>query len=317
MTKTIDIAKKYDLPKAPELVYTDYNDYIQDAKQLESAAAAGNYDEMFENSMDWITDAQYQGIDYLLAELKKDHPEMPEADRDAIIDYLRENDASDPIKEIVDRTPASYFYYSLGISDNGMEEEGGEPDEARVSAIMKRLRIRDLEMKKVVSEVIANAGYGGEVVILFEDKIKDLLEDGEVIEFGPKAELCIMDRFNGSGHSQALGRKVVCEFLRENLHSDEGAGGYSFTQDVCGLVRGFMDGAIIRKKKKTDKVIPAMIDEEKREAMAREKRLEEKWKKTGECTAGDMKIKRHKSTPYRNEYPCGNKCEKCGTFWID
>src|SRR3990167_911993 len=101
MTKTLDIAKKYDLPKNPQLVYTDYNDYIEDPKRLEIMAQAGNYDEVFDDSLDWITDAQYQGIDYLLGELKKEHPEMPDNDQDGIIDYLRENDTSDPIKEMV------------------------------------------------------------------------------------------------------------------------------------------------------------------------------------------------------------------------
>ena len=32
---------------------------------------------------------------------------------------------------------------------------------------------------------------------------------------------------------------------------------------------------------------------------------------------GDMNISRHKETPYRNDYPCGSRCEDCGTFWID
>jgi hypothetical protein len=37
----------------------------------------------------------------------------------------------------------------------------------------------------------------------------------------------------------------------------------------------------------------------------------------GKCTFGDMDIRRHRNVYYRNDFPCGNKCPHCGTFWID
>jgi hypothetical protein len=39
--------------------------------------------------------------------------------------------------------------------------------------------------------------------------------------------------------------------------------------------------------------------------------------KEGKCSAGDMNITRHRDVFYRNDFPCGNKCPHCGTFWID
>ena len=38
---------------------------------------------------------------------------------------------------------------------------------------------------------------------------------------------------------------------------------------------------------------------------------------SGGCTAGDMNMLRHRDVYYINNYPCGNKCPHCGTFWID
>jgi hypothetical protein len=126
-----------------------------------------------------------------------------------------------------------------------------------------------------------------------------------------------MDRGNGSGHSEPIGIKLTAKFNRKNLHSDNGAPGYSFTNDVCGLTKGFMSYANIRKAKKTDKIIEVDINPKFEAEMKREKELDKHWKETGHCTFGDMNFKRHKNLPYRNDFPCGNKCTECGTFFID
>ena len=39
--------------------------------------------------------------------------------------------------------------------------------------------------------------------------------------------------------------------------------------------------------------------------------------KAGGCSAGDMDINRHRGVYYDNNFPCGNRCPHCGTFWID
>lgn len=52
------------------------------------------------------------------------------------------------------------------------------------------------------------------------------------------------------------------------------------------------------------------------EYLGREKSYIETYK-NGSCTHGDMDINRHRDVYYRNDFPCGNKCPNCGTFWID
>lgn len=311
-----NIKEKYDLDKSYNLVYIDRNDYLEDSKKIEKIIQDGNNHSLDEN-WDWQSDAQYESIRYIIDELFNKYGEISEEDQEEIKDYLLDHDESYPNDDLIKNTPSQYFFYSLGIEDSGMEQEGGQPDEDRIKNISKRLRSKNPELKKAIKSIVNNSGYGGNVVILFEDDIDNLLCEGDIIEFGPKTEICIMDRMNGSGHSEAIGTTLKIRFDRKNLHSDDGYSGYSFTKDVCGMTKGFMEGGNIRQSKKTDKIVELTDNPKFEEEMKREKELEENWKKTGKCIFGDMNYKRHTNKPYRNEFPAGNKCTECGTFWID
>lgn len=314
----ISIKEKYGLSNGYDLVYIDQRDHIEDEKILEKMVQDGDKSAL---ELDNIMDAQSDSVHGIIKDLKSEYPEMSNSDEEEIRDYLYEHDTSTPEADLLRNTPDGYFYYSLGLTDNGMELEGGDPDNVRVNAIIERLGIDDEPMRKVVREITANAGYGGSWVILFEDNIEDMLDDGNVIEFGPKAELCLMDRGNGSGHSAAIGRRLTCEFNRKNLHYDEGAPGYSYTKDVCGMSRGFMDGATIKTLSGETglRPIPLMRSIEEERKMDREELLGARWRDTKTCTPGDMKWDRHPSgkIEYINNFPCGNKCTACGTFWVD
>jgi hypothetical protein len=181
---------------------------------------------------------------------------------------------------------------------------------------MKILKTDDPQTRKSVQDVVYNAGYGGDLVILFEDEIEYLLNDGNIIDFGPNTHICIMDRIQGSGHSEPLNTGISVEFNRKNLHCDEGAPGYSFSGDVCGLTKGFMDGCEIGNAKLNENIIKIQINKEEQDRLEKEKEYEKTYKE-GKCTRGDIKISRHRDTFYVNEYPCGTHCPHCGQFWID
>lgn len=316
-TKTQSIQEKFGLPLHPELVYIDQRDKVEDFKMIEKMVQAGDYQAIEENSWEWIADAQSGSADEIIKETRKDHPDLTDEDEDAIRNWLYEHDESTPIQDLLRNTPSCYFYYSLGLDVSPMELEGGEPDEDRIKSIMEWLQIDDPAFEKSCRSLVGNAGYGGRLVILFENDIEEMLEDGDVIEFGPKTELCIMDRCNGSGFSVPLGRTLIMEFNRKNLHCDRGAPGYSFTHEVCGMVQGFMGAALIRSSKPEDKILPATVNVREQNQMAREAAIDKRWRETKTCTFGDMNINRHPKTNYRLDFPAGNKCPKCGTFWID
>ena len=316
-TKKQTLKEKYDLKNSYDLCYVDYRDQLEDFKLIEKVVRDGNTLALEE--LNWWWEQEADSVYAILKELGEIHSNIPEEDKERIEEWIYDHNISEPVKDLLRHTPSLYFYYSLGIYDSGMVLEGGENDDTRIKAILKRLGRYNEETKKVVGTVVANSSYGGEVVIVFEDDVEDMLKEGGVIEFGEKAELCIMDRFNGSGHSHSLGFPLICAFDRRNLHCDRGASGYSYTHNVCGLVEGFMDGGIIRTKREGEKVLPVMFDGVSLKKMTREEELEMNWEKTKKCITGDMNYSRHpqESIEYIDNFPCGNKCEKCGTFWID
>ena len=114
---------------------------------------------------------------------------------------------------------------------------------------------------------------------------------------------------------------------------DDFGTGYSNFEYLIKLKADFLkiDGSLIRNLERDDNariVVSTIVEFSKRKQrlkivesetnklLEQEKKYNDTWKK-GECTFGDMDITRHKNTPYQNDFPCGNKCTSCGTFWID
>lgn len=323
MNKTMNktIQQKYNLDKSYDLNYVDYRDYLEDDKIIEQLMQSGNTDELDENWLDGFTDQEYESINYILRELSETYGEIPEKDREKITEYLQEHNDSKPNTKLIKNTPSRYLYYSLGIDFGELDYSNIDKDiKNRVKIIARRLRISPTRYTEELSLMASQASCGN-LVILFEDKIENFININEkpnnVIEFMSPVHICIMDRIQGSGNDVGINTKIICEFNRKNLHDDKGSPGYNYTDEICGLTKGFMKGAIIKTAQKTDKIIKTIINPKEQETNKREKEIDEKWRKTGECTFGDMNSERHKDTPYRNEYPCGNKCVKCGTFWID
>ena len=120
------------------------------------------------------------------------------------------------------------------------------------------------------------------------------------------------------GDSVKIKEPLIFEFKEKISHSDKGDNGYSFAYDVCGLVGNIMNDGVLTNKKNNQKIIRVTTNETRKKEREREEFYIKTWNNgKGKCTFGDMNMKRHKDTPYRNDYPCGNKCSICNTFWID
>lgn len=106
------------------------------------------------------------------------------------------------------------------------------------------------------------------------------------------------------------------EAFIKHLHADREQGtGYSWSA-IAGQI-GYDEAGIYAEKKKDNKKIYIKLPKEEKESVKRERELDEKWRKTRGCTFGDMNYSRHADKEYINDFPCGSKCKKCGTFWID
>lgn len=305
-----------------ELVYIDYSDKL-DSNSIEDLLQGGEdaQDHWYEKNMDWICDAEEDSIRRIMEEMENDY-EFPfsEETSEALRYEIQSHNVSNTLKDLLKNTGSQYFYYDLGLSFEDLcGSSTQEKDAVRdMKRIAKFLKLNYEENKKELAELVTNS-CGGELCILFEDRPADLVNAMEakkqVLEWD-KFELCIMNRGEGSGHNVTIRKNIAVKYIPENMHSDKGAGGYSYSYDVCGLSGGFTDAPKIRSILSEEKVITPKRNAEQEEFFKREKELNARWK-TGKCTFGDMKYSRHKEKEYINNFPCGNKCLACGTFWID
>ena len=314
------IRKEY--PQGVDLTYVDYRDNFDDNKEvMEELANTGFVDSIFEES--WTADNQWETI----AELTKQvftKEEVEQIEEEPDLAEIRDTtfyelDTSDVVKDMLKNTSRRFFFYDLNYNvcpDAGYWQNAEEIERAG-KKIAKILKVDYKEHKKDFYELVANASYGGDLCILFTAS-PDILfgEKKGAIEFRGTYDICLMHRGNGSGWSVDFNLKKPLRFPfnRENLHDDEGMSGYSFSGDVCGLMKYDVADLQFVKDKRLKKKIATNAETKAF------KELEAKYEatyKAGKCTFGDMKFNRHRNAPYRNDYPCGNKCQDCGTFWID
>lgn len=312
------LEKEY--PRGVDLVYIDYRDEIESAEDREKILQEPDEAyEVIDGRTGWISDAQYESVRHIEDEYYRQHDEvdLSEEDREELQTWCYEHDISDPLKDLLKNTRREYMYYDTGVYIEPLDYTGAGEVKKRARAIAKKLKLDYQKHEGALIELVENAYYGGQLVILFENNISEFLADAKYIKFNGSAEVCLMDRGQGSGHSVNIGDPLLFEFVRDNLHTDKGDNGYSYAYDVCGLVGGIMEDGVLTNKKEQD-IIRVKTNEDRKAQREREAEYIKRWNKgKGTCTFGDMNIRRHASAPYRNDYPCGNKCEKCGTFWID
>lgn len=295
------------LDKEYDLIYVHYDDRLQD-KQLAEVVETGFCDSLDDNG--WMGDQQYESVGQIFKE------NFDDVDISDIEDELRQEiwdrDRSTPFEDLLRNTPEPVMYYDLDIEIEGY----GEDIVKRAKQVAKALKLNYKNHEQKFKDLVGNASYGGKLVLMYRGDI-DLFY-GEVNK--PKyvvicnPEVCIMDRWNGSGHSMDGFGDFKVRFDRTRFKLDEEAPGYSFAGDVCGMT---VEETGLRPAKGAKGVIGPKME---RVLSAQEKQEiedERRWNSKKECRAGDMNIARHAETPYRNEFPCGNKCAKCGTFWID
>jgi hypothetical protein len=305
-------------PKGVQLTYIDYNDNLNDNKELmEELATTGYMDNFFENFDNY--EAEFDAIDYISKEVftaeELDEINANEDLKMAIDKTCHDIDTSNPLKDLLYNTSRRFFYYDLNFNLENFDGRQNVAKEAK--KIAKKLKLDYTANEKDLRELVANASYGGQLCILFTANPSDLYGDkGKYITFKDNYDICIMNRSNGSGHSVSMhNTELIFKFIRENLHDDEGNAGYSFSGDVCGLVK-FDEANFNFTNHKPDNVVPVKQNQQAKEFAEREAKYEATFK-AGGCTFGDMKFARHRNAPYINEYPCGNKCTACGTFFID
>jgi len=302
-------------PKGVDLVYIDYRDEIEDSATINKLIQNNTY---YEEDQAWVwqADAQYESIDFILKEqLTNDELEhLSENDRDAINVWFYDHDTSKPEEQLLKNTRNKLFFYDTGLYIDSQEGNTAKETQKTIKQIAKTLKIDAKTHEKDLYSLINEAYYGGQLTVLFYDKPFDLIDPDakeNTITF-PKLNVCIMDRSQGSGFDVTITEKVSLPFNRKNLWLDDAAGGYSYNS-VCGpYLPAYECSPSIHYVKKQPK---AKINQDLQDKA----KLYAEWDKDlkkGICHFADPRYNSH-DTEYRNDYPCGDKCKRCGRFFVD
>lgn len=314
------------LPKWVSLTYVDYRDDLDDHPQLLSKCIKDNsLDPLFEEEWTWFDEQRWESLQEVLKELKNDlidTYDIDEDEADDIVqeydDYLRDEiynrDDSSPVDDLLRNTRELVVFYDTGEEFDGYGNSAAQYRLDRMR-IKKLFSITDSKYDHDIDMMLMQASYGGNLVVYFNADVIDLLSDKPVnsIHFD-NAAIAIINTVNGSGdHCHLEGHSFTLPFTRDNLFVDKTIS-YNYTYSVCGMSSDWCDRTGFTLLEES---VPCELTESSLNSfMEREAKLDAVFK-SGKCTFLDMKYERHRRHTYINDFPCGNKCLDCGTFWID
>lgn len=313
------LEKEY--PRGVELIYIDYRDDLSESlNELNKSIQANDIYEGFESdSADWWGDSQYESIDYILKEqFTEEELENWGIDgRQDLQDWLTSHDNSNPTKDLLQNTGNKLCFYDTGL-EIPEYPQGGTFNSDKFLArhakrIAKKLKIDYTKHEKTLCSLVANASYGGQLVILFYCRPSDLFSDDKdnFIRFKGKVHLCISDRAQGSGDTEDVDDIVALPFNRQNLWIDAAAGGYTIDSVFGFYLPAFDYTPELFRIKNSRKPEATKLQEKKKVYDAWDADL-----KKGICHFNDPRYNSH-DTVYRMDFPMGNKCKRCGRFFID
>lgn len=317
------------IPLAVSLYYVDYNDHLSEHENLQQQCLQkNNLIPLYEKIDDWFMEQETQNcqeeLDNIREKMSKDGREEEfDTHEDEIRDLLYERNDTDPVTDLIKNTGTTNMFYSLGVEIDGYHENwcGGYRGESEAMAcykIRRALKLKKGQFDDRISELVQNATYGGELRIYFNAMFDDLVNSDEksdfkTIRFHGDVVVAIADSQNGSGFDITLPLDLTFPFNRDNLFVDSQVH-YSYASEVCGMCHDWCDSTSWELGVKP---VKKSIKQSKMAAhMQQEARYAETFK-AGGCSAGDMKISRHRGVYYDNNFPCGNHCPHCGTFWVD
>ena len=334
MTKIIDKPTLDDvinmLDKSYELIYVDYQSNLEGLEnEIQEAIHAQCWSHIDEKLMDWFCESEWQSIEFIMEQLAldieseweislKDAEELLKENFDAISEEIYNRDCSNPLKDLMRNTGDFVAFYDTGyevLSDSWSWD--AEIWKEELQELKSFLKIDSNKYDKRLEIMLAQASYGGRLVIYFLlDDLKEVmnLSDKNIVKF-ENPMIAIIDTFNGSGDNTDLpGLELSLPLNVENIFLDKTIK-YNYTYVVCGMVGNWCEctsydflnvDCSIEKISKSNLHAEISVEQEYIKAF-----------NNGECTHGDVDMKRHRNTIYINEFPCGIHCKDCKTFWVD
>lgn len=322
----IESWKSY-IPKSVSLYYVDYNEDLDEHKELQEACIRQNsLMPLSEKVQEWYMEQEIDNLNRILDGIEKDMAKdlklhTYKKHEEEIRDMLYERNDTDPADDLIRNSSVTNLFYSLGVEIEGYcygSCSRGESEAMSCYKIRRALKLKKGQYDSGILELVQNAPYGGELRVYFNAMFNRLVTDDnesdfKTIRFHGDVVIAIADSHNGSGHDITLPIDITIPFTRDNLFVDSEVH-YSYASEICGMSDDWCDSTKWETgMKPIKKTIP-------KSAMTKHQKEQTQYEKTfreGRCTFGDMNHKRHRDTFYISSFPCGSKCPNCGTFWIN
>ena len=334
MKTEIQLSQITDLiPVYISLSHVDYREDLSNKIDLlQECISANAWDNLYEELSDCLGEYQREGLEYYKNELKKSivskfNAEEDEAYnlvyetyRDEIEEILYENDSSNAFKDLLNNTGNFSLFIDTGLAiEEGSWNWTRSEETYWLKKIKRKLKIESNQWDNDIRIMLSQASYGGRLLVYFYDSVQELITNDDKKDFksvlftNPAA--AIINTNCGSGdHTYLTEHKFTTVFNRQNVFIDRYFK-YNYVERVCGMPKDWCKKSIAEfsfDSVKGRKTAPSPLTAQE----LRDKELTLIYKQ-GKCTFGDMDMNRHRDIGYINDFPCGNKCPHCGTFWID
>ena len=315
------------VPPSVSLYYVDHREDLDEHEDLqEQCIRKNNLDVIHEAVFDWYMEQERENLTDTIDEIERKMSEDGRYEEfkehaEEISDLIYERNDTNPTEDLIRHSTVTNLFYSLGVEIDGYNacsNTRGESETMACYRVRRALKPKKGHYAAEILELVQNASYGGELRIYFNAMFDKLLTgdskaDFRTIRFHGDVVVAIADSRNGSGYHIRLPLDITFPFRRDNLFVDSQVH-YSYANEVCGMSNDWCDSTKWETDMKPSKgsILTSKMTEHQLQETAYEKTFRE-----GKCTFGDMNYKRHRNTFYINDFPCGNKCPHCGTFWID
>lgn len=307
--ETKEFEKKYGkyLPGTVNLYYVDYRDDLNNQMDaVQQAIRTGEYYPMTERMDDWFENNE-SDFDYWMGmreKMQKDglaSEEIESVEEDAL-EWIRDHDISNPIKDLIRNTGKITVFYSLGRYLSG--------DEDTIYTELIRIGVDEKNAQTIAS----NAFDGGDLRIYFSAGIDELIEaKGKYIVFDGGFSVGVINYHVGSGwYEDVVLKDLKLEFKRENLIvSNEEKWGL---EEIFGQYANWCESDEV--KFTDDETDGKEVEESEASKYIEQTRKWAEDARNGKCHIDDPDFGHHIMV-YENDYPCGWRCKRCGRFVID
>jgi hypothetical protein len=320
---------KAEIPESITLIFVDYRESFDGHEKLLQKFISGDTDELYEEIDGWYDEAIRHNVANVTEEMssaiqekynleEEEAEEIIEEYRESIEEIIHDRDDSTVFEDLARNTTGLVAHYDTGYE---MESDSWNWSNQRVNQeifdIKKFLGILDTQdYDDALDMMIRQASYGGSLLIFFNldlDDFKNVTDHRNTVTFND-AQIGIIDHCNGSGDTlgRSISAPIKLPYNPKNVFLEKSIK-YNWTYSIAGMCSDWADSTSLEfSEEKTGEVKSSKINEH----LEREELLNKTYKE-GKCTFGDMDIKRHRNVEYVNNYPCGNLCHDCKTFWID